>query len=109
MSHWQLSGIFTFTSGAPLSITGTCTGGGIIDASCYPNYNPNFSGSVWQNGTPETGNLATTPYLNKAAFVDPPAYTAGNIARSAPLRAFCAAHCGSGHERPPGIRDPRDT
>ena len=88
LSHWQLSGLFTFTTGAPLSITGTCTGGGIIDASCYPNYNPNFSGSVWQNGTPGTGNLATTPYLNKAAFVDPSAYTAGNIARSAPLGLF---------------------
>ena len=72
ISQWQLSGIFTFTSGAPLSITGTCTGGGIIDASCYPNYSPGFSGSVWQNGTPGTGNLATTPYLSKAAFVDAP-------------------------------------
>ncbi len=88
MSNWQVSGIFTFSSGAPLTITGTCTGGGIIDASCYPNYNPSFSGSVWQNGTPGTGNLATTAYLNKAAFVDPPAYTAGNIARSAPLGLF---------------------
>jgi hypothetical protein len=88
LSHWQLSGLFTFTSGAPLAITGTCTGGGIIDAACYPNYNPNFSGSVWQNGSPGTGNLATTAYLNKAAFVDPPAYTAGNIARSAPLGLF---------------------
>jgi hypothetical protein len=88
VSHWQLSGLFTFTTGAPLSITGTCTGGGIIDASCYPNYNPNFSGSVWQNGAPGTGNLATTAYLNKAAFVDPPAYTAGNIARSAPFGLF---------------------
>jgi hypothetical protein len=88
ISHWQLSGLFTFTSGAPLVITGTCTGGGIIDAACYPNYNPNFSGSVWQNGSPGTGNLATTAYLNKAAFVDPPAYTEGNIARSAPFGLF---------------------
>jgi hypothetical protein len=88
LSNWQISGIFTYSSGAPLSITGTCTGGGIIDASCYPNYNPSFSGNVWQNGTPGTGNLATTAYLNKAAFVDPPAYTAGNIARSAPLGLF---------------------
>jgi Carboxypeptidase regulatory-like domain/TonB dependent receptor len=88
LSHWQLSGLFTFSSGAPLTITGTCTGGGIIDASCYPNYNPSFSGSVWQNGSPGTGNLATTAYLNKAAFVDPPAYTAGNIARSAPFGLF---------------------
>jgi hypothetical protein len=88
ISHWQVSGIFTFASGAPLSITGTCTGGGIIDASCYPNYNPGFSGSVWQNGTPGTGNITTTSYLNKAAFVDPAAYTEGNIPRSAPLGLF---------------------
>ena len=48
---------------------------GIIDAACYPNYNTSFSGSVWQIGTPGTGNITTTAYLNKAAFVDPPAYT----------------------------------
>ncbi len=90
ISNWQFSGIFTFSTGAPLSITGTCTGGGIIDASCYPNYNPSFSGSVWQNGSIGSGgaNVASTAYLNKAAFVDPANYTAGNIARSAPLGLF---------------------
>jgi hypothetical protein len=90
ISNWQVSGIFTFTTGAPLSITGTCTGGGIIDASCYPNYNPSYSGSVWQNGSIGSGgaNVSTTSYLNKAAFVDPSNYTAGNIARSAPLGLF---------------------
>ncbi|HUI57871.1 MAG TPA: TonB-dependent receptor [Bryobacteraceae bacterium] len=88
ISHWQFSGIFTYAGGAPLTITGTCTGGGIIDAVCYPNYNTNFSGSVWQNGTPGTGNITTTSYLNKAAFVDPPAYTEGNLARSAPYGLF---------------------
>jgi Carboxypeptidase regulatory-like domain/TonB dependent receptor len=90
ISNWQFSGIFTFTSGAPLSITGTCTGGGIIDAVCYPNYAAGFSGSVWQNGSIGSGgaNIGSTPYLNKAAFVDPALYTAGNIARSAPLGLF---------------------
>lgn len=90
ISHWQLSGIFTFTSGAPLSITGTCVGGGVIDASCYPNYNPGFTGSVWQNGGIGSGgaNLGNTAYLNKAAFVDPANYTAGDIARTAPLGLF---------------------
>jgi hypothetical protein len=87
MSHWQFSGIFTFSSGAPLTITGNCTSGGIL-GNCYPNYNTSFSGSVWQNGTPGTGNIGTTAYLNKAAFVDPPAYTVGDIARSAPLGLF---------------------
>ncbi len=88
ISNWQFSGIFTYQGGAPLSITGTCTGGGIIDASCYPNYVPGFSGSVWQNGTPGTGNITTTSYLNKAAFVDAPAYTEGDIPRAAPLGLF---------------------
>ena len=90
ISNWQVAGIFTFSSGAPLSITGTCTGGGIIDASCYPNYNPGFSGSVWQNGSIGSGgaNVASTPYLNKAAFVDPLNYTWGSIPRSAPLGLF---------------------
>ena len=87
MSHWQVSGIFTFTKGSPLVIGGTYTGGGIIDAACFPNYNPGFTGSVWQNGNIGSGgaNAGTTAYLNKAAFVDPANYTAGNIARSAPL------------------------
>jgi hypothetical protein len=92
ISHWQISGIFTYAGGAPLTITGTCTGGGIIDASCYPNYTQAFSsgGNVWQNGSIGSGgaNVSTTSYLNKAAFVDPAAYTAGDIARSAPLKLF---------------------
>jgi len=88
ISHWQVSGIVTYQGGAPLAITGSCTGGGIIDAACYPNYAPGFSGSVWQNGTPGTGNITTTAYLNKTAFVDPLAYTEGSIPRAAPLGLF---------------------
>jgi hypothetical protein len=90
VSNWQVSGIFTYTTGAPLTVTGTCTGGGIIDASCYPNYNTSFSGSVWQNGAIGSGgaNVASTAYLNKAAFVDPANYTAGNIPRTAPFALF---------------------
>lgn len=84
---WQISGIFTVATGAPLTITGTCTGGGIIDAVCYPNANPSFTGSVWQN-TPIGSNgadVSKTAYLNKAAFADPAQFTAGNIARTAPF------------------------
>ncbi len=90
VSHWQISGLFTYQGGAPLSITGTCTGGGIIDASCYPNYATGFSGSVWQNGAIGSGgaNVSSTVYLNKAAFVDPPAYMEGNIPRAAPYKLF---------------------
>jgi hypothetical protein len=88
MSHWQFSGIFTFSSGAPLTVSDSnCTSGGIL-GTCFPNYNPSFSGPIWQNGTIGQGNLATTVYLNKSAFVDPPAYTVGNVARSAPFNLF---------------------
>jgi hypothetical protein len=92
ISNWQISALFTFATGAPLTITGTCTGGGVIDAACYPNYSAAFAsgGDVWQNGSIGSGsaNVSTTAYLNKAAFVDPAAYTAGDIARSAPLGLF---------------------
>jgi len=88
ISGWQFSGIFTIGTGAPLSITGTCTGGGIIDASCYPNYTPGFIGSVWQNGRPSTAAAGATAFLNKAAFTDAPAYTYGNAARGAPYGLF---------------------
>jgi hypothetical protein len=90
VSHWQISAIFTYQGGAPLSITGTCTGGLIIDASCYPIYTPGFSGSVWQNGSFGSGgaNVNSTAYLNKLAFVDPPAYMEGSIPRSAPYGLF---------------------
>jgi hypothetical protein len=89
VSDWQISGIYQIATGAPLSIGGTCTGGGIIDASCYPNYTVGFSGSVWQNGRPATAAIATsTHYLNKAAFTDPAAYAYGNAARTAPDGLF---------------------
>ncbi len=89
ISNWQFSGIFLFTSGAPLVIGGTCTSGGIL-GTCYPNYNPAFNGSIWINGAFGSGgkSVTATPYLDKSAFVDPAAYTVGNIARSAPYGLF---------------------
>jgi len=90
ISNWQFSGIYTFAQGAPLTITGTCTGGGVIDASCYPNLTPGFTGSVWQNGTPGKSGFPvnTTAFLNKAAFTDPAAFTFGNAPRTAPYGLF---------------------
>jgi hypothetical protein len=45
---------------------------------------------VWQNGSIGSGgaNVSSTVYLNKAAFVDPPAYMEGNIPRAAPYKLF---------------------
>ncbi len=89
LSHWQLSGIVFYSSSSPLVIGGTCTSGGIL-GTCYPNYNPSFNGSIWINGDIGSGGapVTSTPYLNKAAFVDPAPYTVGNIARSASFGLF---------------------
>lgn len=97
ISNWQLSGIFQYSSGVPLSITGSCTGGGIIDSTCFPNLTPGFTGSVWQNGTPGKNGMDVrqTHFLNSAAFIDLGSnhalydFTYGNAPRTAPygLRA----------------------
>jgi Carboxypeptidase regulatory-like domain/TonB dependent receptor len=87
VGNWQLSGIFFAATGAPLSVGGTCTGGGIIDASCYPNYVPGVSAKI--SGKPVTQVQAkATPYININAFANPAVYTYGNAARTAPDGLF---------------------
>jgi hypothetical protein len=87
-SGWQLSGIYTYSSGLPLAIVGSgCNdpGGG----QCMPNYNPSFSGSARINGHYGHGLLAgqaSPSYVNINAFVNAiPAYTFGNVARTEPF------------------------
>jgi hypothetical protein len=88
---WQLSGIYTYNSGIPLTITGTgCVvpGGG----TCMPNYNPAFGGPVRINGSYGRGQTAThlINYLAPQAFINAtdtvhyPNYTFGNVARTKP-------------------------
>jgi carboxypeptidase family protein/TonB-dependent receptor-like protein len=91
VEDWQLSGIFTYAYGAPLSVTATCQGYGIIDASCYPNIVAG-SASAWTTGLPAPGsgglNPATTHYLNSAVFSNPPNGTYGDATRMAPLNLY---------------------
>lgn len=60
LSDFQITGIFTGSSGAPLSFAATCNGGGIIDASCYPNLNSGFTGGVTVDSKPRNQLDATT-------------------------------------------------
>jgi hypothetical protein len=82
---WSIAGIVTFTSGAPLALTGSaCNSGGIL-GTCIPNYNPAFQGDVRINGNYGDGNVvgsSPTVYLNRAAFTAPAAYTWGNLPRT---------------------------
>jgi hypothetical protein len=82
---WTVSGIVSYSTGAPLTITGTaCNSGGIL-GTCFPNYNPAFSGNVRINGNYGDGNVlgsSPTSYLDRTAFVAPAAYTVGNLPRS---------------------------
>ena len=88
VGNWQLAGIFTANTGGPISVGGVCTGGGIIDASCYPNYVSGVSAKI-SGGKPTTTAAAkATKYINAAAFVNPAAYTYGNAARTAPGGLF---------------------
>ena len=88
ISNWMLSGIVTFSSGAPLTITaGGCTTGGIL-STCYPSYNPSFSGPVQINGSYGSGSVlgsSPTVYLAKSAFIEPVPFTVGDVPRTAPF------------------------
>jgi hypothetical protein len=85
LSGWNVAGIVTFASGAPLALTGSaCNAGGIL-GTCIPNYNPAFNGSVRINGTYGDGIVtgsSPTTYLDRTAFTAPAAYTVGNLPRT---------------------------
>ena len=85
VSNWMLSTFITYTSGAPLALTGTaCNAAGIL-GTCIPNYNPAFTGNVRINGDYGNGNLigsTVTSFLDKNAFTPPAAYTVGNLPRT---------------------------
>jgi hypothetical protein len=90
ISNWELSGITTFSSGAPLAITSTSCNTPQTGGLCVPNAAPGFSGPASINGGfgSGQGNLIAAPgapattYINKAAFVAPAAYTFGNLPRN---------------------------
>jgi len=88
VSGWTISGLVTFTSGAPLGITGSgCSVPGIV-STCIVSYNPSFNGPVRINGSYGSGNAlapGAVSYLSKAAFMDPAPYAFGNAARAAPF------------------------
>lgn len=88
VSHWQIAGVFNFSSSTPLTITGSGCNTPGISSTCIVSYNPNFNGPVHINGNYGDGNASgagSLAYLDKSAFIDPAPYTFGNLPRSAPF------------------------
>jgi hypothetical protein len=94
---YKFSSIFQAYSGSPLPITGTSCNTNPAQITCMPSYNPAFAGSAringkWGNGVTRTNyNQANTPsnlFINSAAFIYAPAYTFGNLPRTAPYNIF---------------------
>jgi hypothetical protein len=92
IGNWELSGIFTFSSGPPLTIMASACNAPQTGTQCVPNYNSSFTGPVTINGGMGAGEgnviagpgAPATSYIAKNAFVDPPAYTFGNVPRTLP-------------------------
>ena len=79
---WTFSGISRFASGTPLGpFVGNCT---LPQAgTCYASFNPAFSGPVringdWGNGDVKAAVANATPFIDKNAFINAPAFTYGN-------------------------------
>lgn len=103
MKDWSVSGIFTYLSGTPITVTSTgCQAP--FSGTCYPNLNPNYVGSGRRNGdygaSSTATNSAAVAYLDPAAFSIPTPYTFGNVQRAA---AFGLRNP-SGHEVDMSVR-----
>jgi hypothetical protein len=77
ISGWQISGITRYASGTPLGpFTATCN---VPQAgTCWASYNPAFTGPVQINGGWGHGDVNTTAYIDKNAFISPASFTYGN-------------------------------
>ena len=85
--NFEISGIYTFTSGTPLAVLGSgCVT--VSSGTCEPNLNPAFGGPVRINGKWGRGStaaqLSTVPFIASAGFSTPAAYIYGNSPRTAP-------------------------
>ncbi len=87
---WQLSGLTQWSSGMPIGYFGTTSG--IVTAtcnlpnagSCYADYTPGYTGNARINGGFGSGDVLSTAYLDKNAFMNPASFTYGNTPRTLP-------------------------
>jgi hypothetical protein len=91
---FKFSEVFQAFSGSPLAITGSTCNTNPAQITCVPSYNPAFSGSARINGkwgqgvTRTTFNSPANTYINSSAFVYAPAYTFGDLPRTAAYNIY---------------------
>ncbi len=98
LGGWQTSEIFQYSSGIPLALVGSCNATqNVGQGTCMPDANPNFSGSVRQNGGWGKGvtaaTLGTVSYLTGAI-----PSTASSIGTGGgPCTSTTGPYCNSGN------------
>lgn len=91
---FKFSAIYQAYSGSPLPITGASCNANPAQSTCMPSYSGLFSTSAnvmpnghWGHGVTRT-NISTINFINSAAFAYAPAYTFGNLPRTAPYNLY---------------------
>ena len=115
LGGWQNSEIFQYSSGIPLALVGSCNATqNVGQGTCMPDANPNFSGSVRQNGGWGDGvtaaTLGTKTYLTGAIPSTASGIGAGGAACSSSTGPYCNTKDYSigtlGRVAPYGLRGP---
>jgi len=88
LGDWKVAGIYSYSTGTPISITLASCSTLYYAGTCFPNLNPGYSGSARVNGNWGKGVTATNTAIN---FIDPAAFSTpmnqafGNAPRTAPF------------------------
>jgi len=74
LGNWQTSGILTFQTGTPISVTGACTFSGTQGYGCYAN----------RSKDPNLSNPSMSQWFDTTAFTSAAPYTFGTGSRTEP-------------------------
>ncbi len=81
---WNLSGIFTYHSGAPLTATGSGCGGSSILGQCMPSTVPSVAARTGKYGSNVTADPKSPNYYGNVKYLNPAAFTVNNSCTAAP-------------------------
>jgi hypothetical protein len=76
LGNWQTSGILSFQTGNPISITGACNFPGVSGLGCYADR--------LKNGNLPSGSQSMNQWFDTTAYANPAAYSFGSGSRTEP-------------------------